>query len=149
MTGFAYAGRLKGSCDAKTGTSLGGGDVMNVLAYYDEPSSSIMFKTNLVHTLKKGDENRISSTTDHRLTIYPNPSDGNFQVEVRAAEASTPASLRLLDATSRVIQSLNLADHHIDGAYRVSISNESLEAGMYYIELKHHNQTSTHKVIVE
>jgi len=76
-----------------------------------------------------GEQNALVSN----LTVYPNPSDGNFTVSVRAKE-NQPASLELTSLDGKALATQNVILK--TGSNAISMNELRLASGFYLLRLK-------------
>ena len=80
------------------------------------------------------------------LSIYPNPTSGNFTVTFTAS-SSMNVELTVLDLQGQVIY--NNALGSVSGDVKEAINLNDIAAGMYFVELKVNDSKITRKLIVE
>ncbi|MFA7274046.1 MAG: T9SS type A sorting domain-containing protein [Crocinitomicaceae bacterium] len=82
---------------------------------------------------------------NNRLAVFPNPSNGTFQVTVNAANA-TDLKVELTDATGKVV---NTSYHKANGTQTtLDINATRLETGMYLLKVTADDQQWTERVII-
>ena len=74
---------------------------------------------------------------EHALQVKPNPGNGNYRITVHNFEdfRAMPLTLRIFDFTGKMIQ-------HIEGIYsgtEFGLDLQSLPAGLYLVQLVHHD----------
>ncbi len=79
------------------------------------------------------------------LTVYPNPSNGNFAVEWNMEQLTGKVGVRLTSSTGALISERTVLA--LDGNNMVPFSGE-LQAGVYYVTLSGENRVETVKVVV-
>jgi hypothetical protein len=82
---------------------------------------------------------------DEVLTVYPNPTDGDFNVELNTNIAGN-ATLKLLNANNEVLkaESIDVAN----GTNQIQFSGVDLSNGMYFLHVHWNGQTMVKKVLV-
>ena len=82
---------------------------------------------------------------DDVLTVYPNPTDGDFNVELNTNIAGN-ATLKLLNANNEVLkaESIDVAN----GTNQIQFSGVDLSNGMYFLHVDWNGQTMVKKVLV-
>jgi len=83
---------------------------------------------------------------DDALTVYPNPTAGDFNVELNALTTGY-ATFTLVNANNEVLQS-TLIDV-TSGINQIHISGADLSHGMYYLRVDWNGQSSVKKVVVQ
>lgn len=79
--------------------------------------------------------------TSHRITVYPNPTDGNFSVEIGTPETIEQASITIYSMTGTII-------YHDDEPAAVNeIDITSSPDGMYMLIIRVDGESSTWKII--
>jgi len=103
------------------------------------PSVTLLFATSLAK------EATTVNAVINGLTVYPNPSNGTFNVNFSAAEAGS-ATVTLMDLSGRVV---------FEKSYNTQLGNNELPvevqgftAGAYLLQLKQGNERQTLKVIL-
>ena len=74
-----------------------------------------------------------------QLTVYPNPSNGNFSIETNTTEKQT---LQIFDVAGKTVLSQNLNN-------KANINASCLDNGVYFIQVKTSTIISTQKIIVQ
>jgi len=74
---------------------------------------------------------------DSNITIYPNPSNGSFVIEATTNEKQ---ALEIFDVTSKMVLSQS-----ING--KTSIDVSTLDNGIYFVQVKTKENTSTKKLL--
>jgi hypothetical protein len=82
---------------------------------------------------------------DEVLTVYPNPTDGDFNVELNTNIAGN-ATLKLLNANNEVLkaESIDVAN----GTNQIQFSGADLSNGMYFLHVDWNGQIMVKKVLV-
>src|ERR1700740_3059420 len=75
---------------------------------------------------------------NNQVTIYPNPSNGNFMVETTV---TTPQLLELFDLTGRLVNSKPITS-------RTIINGSDLQNGVYNIKITDGNTVTNKKIII-
>ena len=79
--------------------------------------------------------------TSHRITIYPNPTDGIFSVEIGTPETIEQSSITIYSMTGTIIYH----DDEPDAANEIDIT--SSPDGMYMLIIRVDGESSTWKII--
>ena len=81
------------------------------------------------------------------MTVYPNPNQGNFTVEISSAVSMHNADLYLTDLTGKIITSRTL---NIEaGTTQIFLGYLDLQMGTYLVQLRENdNQLKPVKVVV-
>ncbi|MDB5282209.1 MAG: hypothetical protein JWO06_1284 [Bacteroidota bacterium] len=83
-----------------------------------------------------------------KLSVIPNPSNGNFVVRYNSADAFTSVELRLFDAEGRLVTAKNVSV--VAGVNNYTIANErKFTSGIYWLELQSAGKTLRQKVLIE
>jgi hypothetical protein len=79
--------------------------------------------------------------TSHRITIYPNPTDGNFSIEIGTPETIEQASITIYSMSGTIIY----REDEPDAVNEIDIT--SSPDGMYMLIIRIDGETSTWKII--
>ena len=79
--------------------------------------------------------------TSHRITIYPNPTDGNFSIEIGTPETIEQASITIYNMSGTIIY----RDDEPDAVNEIDIT--SSPDGMYLLIIRIDGENSTWKII--
>lgn len=79
--------------------------------------------------------------TSHRITIYPNPTDGNFSIEIGTPETIEQASITIYSMSGTIIY----YDDEPDAVNEIDIT--SSPDGMYLLIIRIDGENSTWKII--
>ena len=79
--------------------------------------------------------------TWHRITVYPNPTDGNFSIEIGTPETIEQASIIIYSMTGTIIY------HEDEPAASNEIDITSSPDGMYLLIIRVDGESSTWKII--
>lgn len=81
------------------------------------------------------------------LRAYPNPSDGNFMIDIpeRFVKNTSPATLEIVDLQGKIIQSQTITQ--INNAL-LMVNTEKIAKGMYLVKLKQNHDLCTTKVLL-
>ena len=80
------------------------------------------------------------------LTLYPNPSEGEFTIEMELAQP-LEMELELFNALGQVIHSESLG--RVSGTYQKQLSLKALAKGIYSLQLTSEEGTTTRKLMIE
>ena len=78
------------------------------------------------------------SSTLSGIKVYPNPSNGEFTVELNSDDSKT---IEVIDLTGRLVKSYAGKDE------RVNINIKNLANGVYYLKIKSENSVDVIKVV--
>ncbi len=79
--------------------------------------------------------------TSHRITIYPNPTDGNFSIEIGTPETIEQASITIYSMSGTIIY----RNDEPDAINEIDIT--SSPDGMYLLIIRIDGESSTWKII--
>ncbi len=85
-------------------------------------------------------ENAISN-----FNIYPNPSNGNTNVEFNVA-SSNNTTVSVINTLGQVVLNNNLGN--VNGTQRININGENLENGIYFVNITIGDKTTTQKLTI-
>jgi len=88
----------------------------------------------------------ISTSSDRRLKIYPNPTTGLMTTELEGCQEGN-ISIKVFDAIGRMV--FSQAGQATEGANAFSLNLSDLNAGLYYLEVKGINTRSVMKFVIE
>ena len=83
----------------------------------------------------------IHELTSHRITVYPNPTDGNFSVEIGNPETIEQASITIYSMSGTIIY----REDEPDAVNEIDIT--SSPDGMYLLIIRIDGESSTWKII--
>ncbi len=86
--------------------------------------------------------NEFSSSLNPKVTIYPNPTNGVFNMDFK----NDVKSIRVVDILGKVVYSEKIASESVDTTKRIDLSN--LNNGLYIVSVTNDNGTSNYKVIL-
>ncbi len=87
-----------------------------------------------------------TETEDESINVYPNPSDGNFKVEVEAKEKSN-VKISVINPEGKVV--FEQAVKGISGKYSQDVNLSDAKAGVYIVKIEKNRKVSTKKIVVE
>ncbi|PLW97979.1 MAG: hypothetical protein C0593_07020 [Marinilabiliales bacterium] len=88
----------------------------------------------------------IDEAGDMECSVYPNPGNGLFKLEVNTG-ASETITLRLMDAVGKMIlEERNIA---VDGTFSRTFDLQQLNAGIYYLSVEGDNGRLVKKVMID
>jgi len=105
----------------------------NGYLYFSDNGNGIIRKTDITVGIQQ-------FKNDIQLTVYPNPSNGNFAVETNYT--TEKQNLQLFDVTGKMVLSQTLNN-------KANINASSLDNGVYFLQVKTNQNISTQKVIVQ
>jgi len=81
------------------------------------------------------------------MKLYPNPSSGEFRIEISMEEKGT-LTAKLFDMTGKMVQ--DLSDEVKEGSmmYSGDIRLEDLSSGIYFLRVESRGKSATKKVII-
>ena len=81
------------------------------------------------------------------MKLYPNPSSGEFRIEISMEEKGT-LTAKLFDMTGKMVQ--DLSDEVKEGSmmYSGDIRLEDLSSGIYFLRVESKGKSATKKVII-
>ena len=116
-------------------------------------NSSLASNAARVQNGQAGDKARVLSTSNvagldlisvESVSVYPNPSNGNFKVNLNSAE-NGKVSISVYNVNGALVKSINDIK---TGAYEKEMKLEGIPAGIYYIKVNLGKTTSNHAVVV-
>jgi hypothetical protein len=81
------------------------------------------------------------STTDKQMKVYPNPTDGQFTVELTNFEG--PAMVTLINPLGSVV-----ATKVVDSAEQAKVQLSALHKGLYVVRVRSGNDSRTSKILI-
>ena len=87
----------------------------------------------------------INELLDKAISVYPNPTNGDLNIEITASGEHT-LSYHLLDITGR---SILTNDTNLEGNKRLILDLNSIENGIYFLQLNVEGNRITKKIVVE
>ncbi len=85
---------------------------------------------------------------ENEMTVFPNPSNGSFTVEIISPETLADAKLNLTDVTGKVVVSKTVS--LTEGKTQITFDGMDLQAGTYLVQLASYNkQIKPVKVLVK
>lgn len=88
---------------------------------------------------------RMASTGN--ATIYPNPNDGNFTLNIQTGiAAKANASIQILDVAGRIVSNLNAVN--VGGTIYLKVADSKLVSGVYAVKYTVNNVTETLRMVV-
>ena len=103
-----------------------------------------LFLDNINIMLKNAWPLGVSSFSDEMLTVYPNPSDGNYTLEFNATE-NKEVRYAIYSITGQKLRESRLPIS--SGKTKAALNISSMSAGVYFLELKDGNATQKIKLI--
>jgi hypothetical protein len=79
------------------------------------------------------------------VAVYPNPSNGNFKLNI-SAEQNENAQIKILDATGKLLHTMNQVVTHGDNAVTLNLN---LASGVYMCDIKSATHHSTVRLVVQ
>lgn len=89
------------------------------------------------------------TSNENNLVVYPNPSNGDFSVEVNSVEPLQEAAVVVYDISGKQVQRREI-NHSMVGSNMISFSNTKMEKGAYLIviESKNKNNFKPEKLVI-
>ena len=106
--------------------------------------------TNLLATESSNNRNTIATkfnASTPKLEVYPNPFTTQTNIKFTIAEAG-PIHIQLMDLTGRILQTVVPQAHYDSGTHQVTLQNNQLQPGIYFIQLMNADKQLVHKIIV-
>jgi Zn-dependent metalloprotease len=85
----------------------------------------------------------VDDKLNHVLNIYPNPSEGIFNIQVKGS-SSYESVMEIFDASGRVVYTQNIPARF----GKITLSTPNLSSGMYTLRLRNSRHVESHKIIV-
>lgn len=77
------------------------------------------------------------------LSVQPNPSDGNFQIELNDFVDGSDVDITILNLNGKIVLQLK------ESAQSIITVNEDLDSGLYFMKLRNENKVYTAKLVVK
>jgi hypothetical protein len=88
---------------------------------------------------------RLVETDQPNLLVYPNPTDGNFILNISGISTSH-AEIRVHDALGRQLYNNRVA---VEGQYTANVNLSHLSNGLYMVEVVYNGKTLTQRMMIE
>jgi len=85
-------------------------------------------------------------TEDFNVLIYPNPSNGNFNIEYTLEETEF-VNISLISINGSFSSSI-LSEKKEQGKHSININDLQLHAGTYFVKIQSNSKTSVKKIII-
>ncbi len=85
----------------------------------------------------------VDEELNHVLNIYPNPSQGVFNIQVKGSSAYSSV-MEIFDASGRVVYNQNIPARF----GKITLSTPNLSSGMYTLRLRNERHVESHKIVV-
>lgn len=113
---------------------------------YDSSGNRILRQKEIIIRQTANDSERKSNPmlddlVNHRITIYPNPTQGDFSVEISGAQSLDGASITIYNASGSIIYYNN----HIDDVNSIDLT--PCANGIYLLVIRVEGESSSWKVI--
>ncbi len=89
--------------------------------------------------------NNFNAALNAALSVYPNPSNGNFEVRLNAA-SRVNGTLNIVDVTGRIVYTQPL---DVVGLYNTSVDLTTFSKGLYTVQLRTANGVASKSISVE
>ncbi len=134
------------------------GDSITVVSMNDpinlQPGEYRLYTTKKLASPKLllGIEDQKMPDRDHFISVYPNPSQGEFNFEIKGLQP-TPISITVFDITGKIIRQFNTSVSS-DGIQLIKWDGKSengnkSQNGLYLVQIRTAKKTQTVKVIIE
>lgn len=87
----------------------------------------------------------INDVSFENFTLYPNPSNGNFNVSFKVLN-SDKTTIKLFDIRGRLVE--NKAFRNTPATFSEEFNFNNLNAGLYLLQVENGNQKATRKIII-
>ena len=84
------------------------------------------------------------SSSKFDFTVYPNPNEGNFTIELLEAEDMKPYSVQIFNSLGMLISKIEHCN-----VYQITVNRTDLPSGIYYVKLSMGNNIAIKKVIIQ
>ena len=81
------------------------------------------------------------------LTLYPNPSDGEFRVEMNLEEKGV-ITAKLFDMTGKLVEDLSSELNYESGKVSGDIKLEELNPGIYFLRVENGRRSGAKKIVI-
>ena len=78
------------------------------------------------------------------FTVYPNPNDGNFTIELLKADEMKPYSIQIFNSLGSLITQIEHCN-----TFQINVNRTDLPSGVYYVKLSIGNNNAVKKVIIQ
>lgn len=106
----------------------------------------------IIQELSKEETGQLNSKKEglelNELRFYPNPSEGELQLELEAKE-SGPVEIKLIEANTRKVVYESTQNMQAGALFKENISLESYQPGWYRLQISQHNKILNRKVIIK
>lgn len=88
--------------------------------------------------------NAINEVNSHlAVTVYPNPSQGDYQLSINSYQFTQPLQLRVYDVTGKLVKEQKVSTNNSE------LSLAGLNAGMYLLKLEGKNFSASKRIVKE
>lgn len=113
---------------------------------YDSSGNRILRQKEIIIRQTANDSERknnpmLDDLVNHRITIYPNPTQGDFSVEISGAQSLDGASITIYNASGSIIY----YNDHIDDVNSIDLT--PCTNGIYLLVIRVEGESSSWKVI--
>jgi hypothetical protein len=88
----------------------------------------------------------IDEVNDQSISVYPNPSNGNFIVELVQSENSAAISIDVVNTLGQIIFS---SEEKMSSQAKEEIELKSVSSGVYFIEIRTASDFVRKKIVIE
>jgi hypothetical protein len=81
------------------------------------------------------------------VKLYPNPSDGEFKIEV-IRDGKGAVTAKLFDMTGQLVEDLSEELNHESGKVSADISLKDQTPGIYFLRVKSGSQSGAKKIVI-
>jgi len=78
------------------------------------------------------------------FTVYPNPNDGNFIIELLKADEMKPYSVQIFNSLGSLVTQIEHCN-----TFQINVNRTDLPSGVYYVKLSIGNNIEIKKVIIQ
>jgi hypothetical protein len=87
--------------------------------------------------------NNSANVVNDQVALYPNPAKGSFNVDMKAMNNSESAIVKVMNANGLVVKEFTTSND------TEAVSTESLNKGIYMVQITAGNKIATKKIVVE
>ncbi|MCL2290275.1 MAG: T9SS type A sorting domain-containing protein [Bacteroidetes bacterium] len=147
VTVWSASGVVAGYYTANITFSSSGDEISNsyrILVMYCKSNSSIEPSKDLIEPSKDSYNIQEISNDKFDFTIYPNPNDGNFIIQLLTIGEMKPFSFQIFSSSGKLISGIEHCN-----TFQIHVNYSHLPAGIYFVKLSMGNNITVKKVIVQ